>query len=543
MGIMGKRLNLKWVTDEIGDSYKEWKKGDIVTIKAQTGTGKTYFIKNVMIRNIEDYEKMLLICNRINLKRQLKKDLFDYYNIPIPKTFKELDEVQTIGNVTIMSYQSIAELKNCEEYGQAELNLNVYDYIICDECHFFLSDSSFNNKCDLAFDELIRCRHRNAIKIFISATIDEVEQTIIKSVDDIKATGFGSYSDCKIHKYDTNIDYSYLDIKYFKDIKDIIQLIKNDKKEDKWLVFVTNKEKGSKMLEELKGICNCSFITKDTKIDKCDDLKGIINSSKFNSKVLICTKAMDNGINIKDEQVKNIVIMSYDKTTFIQELGRLRFDIDNAPSINLYIPTYNYSTFNTISEKIIANKQKKIDEFNEDRNAFNRNYRRNYKELPHDIFIISKDGNFEINLNGFGRFSKDKSFIEDMINRFENFKLAYINEQLSWLELEETFDQSNLIEDVIEDSSISGMEDRLNELFGRVFLMKPDRNPVIEAIGLIDSHNSILKENKIVYFSSLISLNDYLQSANSNYRIKQFETSRMIEGKKKKFKQAWKLIK
>ena len=130
-----------------------------------------------------------------------------------------------------------------------------------------------------------------------------------------------------------------------------------------------------------------------------------------------------------------------------------------------------------------------------------------------------------------------------MINRFENFKLAYINEQLSWLELEETFDQSNLIEDVIEDSSISGMEDRLNELFGRVFLMKPDRNPVIEAIGLIDSHNSILKENKIVYFSSLISLNDYLQSANSNYRIKQFETSRMIEGKKKKFKQAWKLIK
>ena len=73
--------------------------------------------------------------------------------------------------------------------------------------------------------------------------------------------------------------------------------------------------------------------------------------------------------------------------------------------------------------------------------------------------------------------------------------------------------------------------------------MKPDRNPVIEAIGLIDSHNSILKENKIVYFSSLISLNDYLQSANSNYRIKQFETSRMIEGKKKKFKQAWKLIK
>ena len=42
-------LNLKWVSDTIGEEYKQWRKGDIITIQAQTGTGKTYFVKNVLI--------------------------------------------------------------------------------------------------------------------------------------------------------------------------------------------------------------------------------------------------------------------------------------------------------------------------------------------------------------------------------------------------------------------------------------------------------------------------------------------------------------
>lgn len=448
---MRKKLNLRWVSDEIGEDYKNWKRGDVVTIEAQTGTGKTFFIKNVIIPYMESYEKILLVCNRINLKRQLKKDLFDYCNIPIPKTFKELDEVQKIGdNITIMSYQTISELRNCENYGQGELNLNEYDYIICDECHFFLSDSGFNNKCDLAFDELVRGRHRNAIKIFISATMEEIETTIIKSVENIRATAFGSYSNCKIHKYSTDIDYNYLNIKYFKDIRSIVQLIKNDKSYEKWLIFVTNKEKGNSILEDLKGICKCEFITKETK--ECEELKSIVNSCKFKSKVLICTKAMDNGINIQDESVKNIVIMSYDKTTFIQELGRIRFNIENAPTISLYIPTYKISTFNTLV-KVYENKEKKIKEFEDNKIVFGMKYDRDFRKLPEDIFIKSKNGDFQINLLGYSRFYKDKRFIEDIQNKIKVDKFAYIKEQLKWLGQEETFDKSNLIEDIIDEDN------------------------------------------------------------------------------------------
>ncbi len=82
------KLNLKWVTDTIGKEYKQWNKGDIVTVQAQTGTGKTFFVKNKLITEMEIYEHMLIVANRINLKRQLKKDLLKNMRKEIPKDIK-----------------------------------------------------------------------------------------------------------------------------------------------------------------------------------------------------------------------------------------------------------------------------------------------------------------------------------------------------------------------------------------------------------------------------------------------------------------------
>ena len=76
-----------------------------------------------------------------------------------------------------------------------------------------------------------------------------------------------------------------------------------------------------------------------------------------------------------------------------------------------------------------------------------------------------------------------------------------------------------------------------------IFLTRKDREPLIEIIGIIDSNNSNLKEGTIKYVKNINSLNGYLEEINSQYRIKQFETSRIINGNKKKFKSAWKIIK
>lgn len=66
----------KYVQDIIGQAYKEWKKGDNILINCGTGQGKTYFVKNIL----KDYckqnnLKILYLCNRTNLKKQVKNDI------------------------------------------------------------------------------------------------------------------------------------------------------------------------------------------------------------------------------------------------------------------------------------------------------------------------------------------------------------------------------------------------------------------------------------------------------------------------------------
>lgn len=228
--------------------------------------------------------------------------------------------------------------------------------------------------------------------------MDEVENIINHSFKNVKENGFGYCLECKLHSYNTKNDYSYLDIKYFKYIKDIIQLIKNDYSDDKWMIFVTSIKKGEKIVEELKDNNIDSTFIKSGSSNK--EKKRITSESKFSKKVLVTTKCLDNGINIKDEQVKNLVVMAYDKITFIQEIGRIRFNILDAPNINLYIPTFSMKNFHG---KIIGNYKPKLEDielYNNDYNGFLRKYERNHDKIPKDIFYKSKDDKWKKNKLG-----------------------------------------------------------------------------------------------------------------------------------------------
>lgn len=88
---------------------------------------------------------------------------------------------------------------------------------------------------------------------------------------------------------------------------------------------------------------------------------------------------------------------------------------------------------------------------------------------------------------------------------------------------------------------IQYMNDMLNSKI--TLLTREERTLLICKIGLIDKHNSNFKTNRITYIKNIKSLNDYLDKLNIRYRIKEFETSRMIDGQKKKFKNAWKIVK
>lgn len=569
-----KQLNLKWVKDTIGEDFKKWKKGDIIRIQAQTGTGKTFFITGDsdnygIVDTLEDWEKMIYICNRTELKRQIKLDLLKKYNEPIPYKkddkdnfmldkngkkqydMKQIDDMTVIKNITITSYHAISFGRLDRTYLGKDVSLDDYNYIICDECHFFMTDAGYNNKAYLALEELIKTRHRNAIKIFISATMDEISLAIEKMSEELKKKGFGSYSNFTIHKpYTTGIDYSYLNVMYFKQIKDILQLIKNDTTDEKWIIFVTSKSMGEKIVEDLEEKkVTATFIHANTSKEDKEKIN-IATKSKFNSKVLICTKCLDNGVNIKDNEVKNLVVMTYDKTTFIQEIGRRRLNIKDAPQVNLFIPMYTKKVF---QKKIDENFQPKIDmievfECDEaDKNVFKRTYNNDLDKLPYDIFYLNKDNKWTINDLGYVRVYNDRDFANNMIELFETGndgkrdRFAYIKEQLRWLQLESTFDELNLIEDVADDEEVETLKEFLDKCIGEKVLEDKQQElcNILSSELLKISRDKLQSKNKMHPDTVNSILKNDLKLP---YNITATKTSKRVDGKPKKYTY-WTVIK
>ncbi len=537
----GKKLNLKWVTEVIGEDYKNWKKGDVVRVQAQTGTGKTLMITGNdkvkgMIDRMEDYEELIYICNRIELKRQIKLDLLKKYNLEIPTTIEELDNKKKIKNITITSYHAIAYRELEKIYNDKDYSLDKYSYIVCDECHFFTADGDFNNKTRLAYKSLVKTRHRNAIKIFISATMDEVANAIDKVMKEYKLDIFKKNT---IHTYSTGIDYSYLNTKYFTKISDIITLIKNDKSNDKWLVFVTSKSNGKDILDKLTSYNISSELIISGTNNK--ESKNITTESKFNCKVLITTKVLDNGVNIKDVDVKNLVVMANDKTTFLQEIGRIRFRIDNAPNINLYIYVSNKRVFNTFINKVYEPKFNSYNLFVDNKKEFEKKYDNDLSQVYDDIFYREVNTNkYKVNKFGLVRLFRDMSFAKDMLEKLENDKFAFIKEQLSWLGLEDTFSKENLIENVAEDSNLELLKNFLDNAYKNderftkeYFLSKMDE--------FINADESLRIElNKIDGGKSrkkgMKAYNDlFSNKLKINYNVGSKEVKKTIDGKRKKF--------
>lgn len=473
---MGKKLKVKWVSETIGEEYRKWKKGDTVIISAQTGTGKTHFIKEKLIPSMDWDETMLIVCNRINLKRQFKLDLMksiDESLIPYKEVksndeiikevdYEILDKIYKIKNIVILSYQGLSNAVLNKKYkiGSEGFDITSFTYIVLDECHFMLSDPSFNNKCWFISEKLIGEYFKHSVKIFMSATPEEVLAAInFCAGKNYKCMGKAKN---KIWNYTTGVDYSYLNINYFKEIKDIAATIKNDKTEEKWLIFVTKLDDATFISEELGKISN-SIIKAGTK--NTEDLNEILSNSKFKSKVLICTKALDNGVNIKDpENLKHVVIMAWDRVTFIQELGRVRINIEKAPEINLYIPQRSGRNFNTFLNKIYYPKKKLIKMYKKNIDEFNREYDIDYHKLPQDIFYKDNEG-WKINPAGKERLNNDIKFCKEMVSLFKIDDTAFLVEQTSWLDRDDYYN-ANWIEDVVLDEDKNILVNYLENIVG-----------------------------------------------------------------------------
>ena len=85
----------KHFSDLIEDSYKKWNDTRVI-LDGGTGTGKSYFILNILSKYADtEGKRVLYLCNRSPLKE---------------KIYHEAKKMNLLETVTVITYQKLADL-------------------------------------------------------------------------------------------------------------------------------------------------------------------------------------------------------------------------------------------------------------------------------------------------------------------------------------------------------------------------------------------------------------------------------------------------
>lgn len=340
----------KYISDVINDEeinkWDEYSKENntLIFIWAPTGKGKNYMITHELLAHARKHNKKILyIGNRVALDYQMRKELKSLTgsSCSIDISPADVDDYSNDFNyITVTTYAKILNYQYDQNWYLQ------FTYVVIDECHFFYSDSYFNNNTDLILKK-ITSSFSQSIRIYMSATLDAA----INPIMHYELKNKKPNDDQKILGYKFRGDYSHYNIKFVKDTGDLLNLIYDNKNlNEKWLIFTTSIEKGKELCEEINNKRNSQqcdnptavFLTRinrnSSTATDAETLawKHLLEDGTLKYKVLIATSALDNGFSIKDPSVKHIAIFTNDKTEFIQELGRRRLLSDD-DKINLYI--------------------------------------------------------------------------------------------------------------------------------------------------------------------------------------------------------------
>lgn len=285
-----------------------------------TGTGKTHFVIHSLISKVlREGKRLLYLCNRTALCSQVCQAIADRYNDTVNVTSPMASAyygTNTLPAIIVQTYQGLESIicngvDWIREWGY-------FDYIVADECHYFVQDTSFNSYTRLSFEAIFsqRCQI-----FFMSATMEEFKALIHQKVTFYRHNSM-NVCDALLHIKEHIIEdeFAGIDAVCFHETSEIISKINAGKKGKKWLIFVESKSLAKK-LDDAIGMNSC-IITADDKDSKEFEL--ITRQEQFHADVLIATSVIDNGVNIKDLNLRHLVLMTSEKTEFLQMLGRKR---------------------------------------------------------------------------------------------------------------------------------------------------------------------------------------------------------------------------
>ncbi|WP_226035643.1 DEAD/DEAH box helicase [Aquibacillus saliphilus] len=490
--------NIKRVSDVISvQDIHNWEDGDVITIKAGTGSGKSYFIKNRLFIHAKDNnKKILMLIHRSNCVDQFQR---------------EIEKDRKSKNIVVKTYQSVEEYRKKHN----KSFLNKFDYIVCDEFHYFMSDANFNQSTDISLTEILN--QKDKVRIFMSATGYYMDQYMreIKSVNPIS--------------YKIPINYDYIkSLHFFHQESTLEKLIGGFiKRKEKAIVFVESVQVAYQLHRQFKEhtLFNCSKSNKKHyKHVKSKAIEKMLDDENFNQLILITTRTLEAGVNIVDDQLHNIVVSGmYDTGTIIQCVGRKRIE-DNKPNdyINLYIESNSNKKLGGIKGQINRRLQKAEYVRSHGTEKYIKEYMRNTHDTSGVVYddIIKGEDKAIKRVNEMIYFKNKVDIVEinKMLNLGKFGFCKYIADVFGFYDSQKGWYDYKMVE---KEENKSKLERYLDSLIGRQ-LIKEEQERLVREINLKDSRGRLQK--------GLKTINGYFNDNQFKYMLISKKTSKRVNG-------------
>ncbi|EGT3831897.1 TPA: DEAD/DEAH box helicase family protein [Clostridioides difficile] len=293
----------------IGDFFtleklQELEKGLNYTIYGSTGTGKSVFIREILVPYVvKENKTILILMHRTELREQFEKEL----HISLIKNYAETNCNWIMEHlVKVKCYQS------------TDVNeLYCFDYIICDEFHYLMSDS-WNKITNVMLEELNSIK--DSIKIFLSATQNNVIKLLNAPIELCSLK-----KDIKVKSVEKTRSDVYLEHIHHCSTKGKVLNISS-----------LEDAKNNYDISVIKGLDTsllCSRSRSEYKQYNSELVSRLlINEAKFNGDILFSTTCISTGIDIKDKNFKFIGIEQLlPKESIIQLVGRkrIKYEVNN----------------------------------------------------------------------------------------------------------------------------------------------------------------------------------------------------------------------
>lgn len=413
----------------------------------------------------------------------------------------EIEQDNKSDTIDIFLYQTIESALR----KKSRVFSDKYGYIVSDEFHYFLTESKFNFNTEDSFNMILS--DINKTKIFMSATADS-------TIEYFKHKGI------QYRSYNVPHDFSH--------IKELL-FYRNDKVLENFLRTIPKNQKAICFTKSATRALDLHLLFKDSlfvcaektvsgvgkKIDK-DRISKMLTNEKFEEKFLFTTSTLDNGINIKDRQIKYIVTDIEDVDTLIQCIGRKRI-VDSRDKVTIIIKDMSNKMMNkkmVQSEKTILPAKYLYDHGSAE---YIKKYQRSNNPIIYDKAAKNVVG-YEKVVNEIRYFKEcyDLNLFRNLLDREEGY-INFMKDKLGQ-------DHHSILDDSIDKATIS---DYLDDIVGKR-LYKSDQSELIKRIDLRDGRGRLQKDcdQLNMYFLK----NDLPYSLNNNDRTNKDRRRKLEDG-------------